>query len=175
MKMERSLKTANHYRMRFLSFVTILLIGAGCNKTAPTTAAVSPAPPPTAFFAWCEKSNFGVDSPQSKQTKVGTTNIPGTPIGNMEFEAWTKTATAKEAQAFLAVVERDLRRAAQERGVEVDASPDGSSGGFTIKYRANRIRGTLTGAMELRDNKEGGLTVKRYFVRLSLIEVAAEP
>jgi hypothetical protein len=72
----------------------------------------------------------------------------------------------------LAGVERELRRAAQERGVELDASPKGSSDGFTIKYRANRIRGTLTGAMELRDNKEGGQTVKRYFVRLNLTEIA---
>jgi hypothetical protein len=29
--------------------------------------------------------------------------------------------------------------------------------------------------MELRDNAEGGGTVKRYFVRLNLTEVAAEP
>jgi hypothetical protein len=78
---------ANYVQMQFLLLMTVFMVGAGCRKTAPTTTAAAPAPTPTGFFDWCEKNNFGVNSPRSKRIKVGTTAIPGTPVGDMEFEA----------------------------------------------------------------------------------------
>jgi len=173
--MEHHGMSASHVRMASLAVTGVLLVGAGCGKEPPAPAAPPDAPPPTAFFEWCQQHTFGVDSPQSSQVAAGAKNLPGAPVGDVELEAWTKCATAAEAEAYLAGVERDLRRAAQERGVQADAATPTRPGGFTIQYRAGGIRGTLTGAMELRDNKEGGETVKRYFIRLNLTEVAAEP
>jgi hypothetical protein len=144
-------------RVASLVFTAGLLVGAGCTK-APPPAPVAPpvAPPPTAFFEWCKQHQFGVDSPQSKQIAAGVKNLPaGAPIGDVELEAWTKCSTAAEADVYLAGVERDLRRAAQEHGVQPDAAgPAGPGSGFVIRYQLGRVRGTLTGAMELRDNKE---------------------
>jgi len=174
--MEHPVMRARHVGMESLAVTAVLLVGAGCGKAPPAPAAPPDAPPPTAFFAWCQQHQFGVDSPQTNQVAAGAKNLPGAPVGDVEVEAWTRCATAAEAEAYVAGVERDLRRAAQERGVRTDAAaPAGPGGGFTIQYRAGRLRGTLTRAMELRDSKEGGKTVKRYFVRLNLTEVAAEP
>lgn len=151
------------------------MTGTGCNKAPPAPVPSPDIPPPTAFFEWCQQHTFGVDSPQTSQITAGLKNLPGAPVGDVGFEAWTKCKTAAEAEAYLEGVERNLRRTAQDRGVNLDsAGPAEPSREFTIRYRAGRIQGTLTGAMELRDNKEGGTTVRRYFIRLNLTEVAVE-
>ena len=166
---------ASHVRLQFLVVAAVVLVEAGCGK-APPSAPPPDVPPPTAFFEWCQQNQFGVKSPESEEIRPRTSNVPGAPIGDFELEAWTKCKTATEAEAYLDGVERDLRRAAQERGIQPDAAaPAGPNGGFKFEYRAGRIRGTLTGAMELRKSKEGAReTVTRYFVRLNLKEVASE-
>lgn len=168
--------SANRVHRASLAVTAVFLIGTGCSKVPPAPAPPPDAPPPTAFFEWCQQQTFGVDSPQTSQVAAGVKNLPGAPVGDVGLEAWTKCESAAEAETYLAGVEQNLRRVAQERGVSLDAAgPAEPGGGFTIRYQAGRIRGTLTGAMELRDNKEGGKTLKRYFVRLNLTEVAAEP
>jgi hypothetical protein len=156
-----------------LAAVLALLVGAGCRKEPPAPEAPADRPPPTPFYEWCLKHRFGIDAPQSNLVAAGIKNLPGAPVGDVELDAWTRSATPQEAEAYLAGVERGLRRAAQEHGVSPEPAP-APDGGFTIKYSAGRIRGTLKGTMELRDNEGGEKKVKRYFVRLSLTEVVAE-
>jgi hypothetical protein len=160
-----------------LVVAAVVFAGAGCRKEPPAPTVLPDTPPPTAFFEWCKHNNFGLDLPESNQVAAGVKNLPtGAPVGDVEFEARTKFSTAAEAEAYLATIEKDLRTAAEERGVQLEAAAPRKQGeGFTIRYRSGRIRGTMTGATEIRDDKVGGEAVKRYFVRLNLTEIAVEP
>jgi len=164
----------HHLSWRLMSVMALLLAASGCSRTSPSaTGPKAPvnSPPPSAFFQWCSENQFGVKAPQNQTISAGVKNLPGAPIGDMEFSAWTKCATAEEAEAYLSDVEQNLRRVARERGVELDPTVAEAKGKFTMRYRADRIQGTLTGSMELRDNREGIGMMKRFFVCLKLTEI----